>query len=149
MSQLVTLDTVARTFFRPERVADPLRRARQRVVSRFLYFVMQDARQGIRRRKNASRPGQPPTNRTGLLKSTIFYGMDSSEEGGAVGAVPFNGRIRRLRIPQVLEHGGQVPNRDRHGNPIVSTIEARPFMQPALNRQRAKRLPGAFENILR
>lgn len=144
----ITLSTVTKTFFRPELVTDPIMKAQQREISRFLYFVMRDARQSIRNRKNPSKPGKSPTNRTGLLKDNIFYGMDSYQRG-ATGPVRLDGPISKLRIPQVLEFGGDVPNFDRHGNPITSHIAPRPYMEPALERQRARRLPMTFEGCLR
>lgn len=143
----LTLSTVSKIFFRPELVTDPIMKAQQREISRFLYFVMKDSRQSIRNRKNPSKPGKSPTNRSGLLRDNIFYGMESYQRGVA-GPVPLDGPIRNLRIPRILEGGGQSPNRDRHGKPIMSTIAPRPFMGPALERQKVKRLPMTFEGCL-
>lgn len=143
----LTISTVTKIFFRPELITDPIMKAQQREISRFLYFVMRDARQSIRNRKNPSKPGKSPTNRKGLLKDNIFYGMESYQRGVS-GPVPLDGPIRNLQIPRVLEGGGQLPNKDRHGDPIISSIAPRPYMAPALERQKAKRLPMTFEGCL-
>lgn len=152
----ITIGNVTSTFFRPERVRDPVLAARLRVLSRFGYFVMRDARQSLRHRKNASNRDRPPTSwgnklnssHNDLLKRFIFYSQEGTSNV-VIGPVPLEGQIARLGIPGVLEYGGQVPNKDRHGKDIISTIEPRPYMHPAFDRQRDKHMPGMFEGSVR
>jgi len=152
----LTIETVVKSFFRPELIRDPILRARTRELSRFGMFTMRDAKQSMRRRKGASKPGKAPTswnnkrdsNHNDLLKTFLYYGSEPPNNV-VIGPVPLDGKIKGLRIPQVLEFGGTVPNKTRLGEPIESTIAPRPYMAPAFERQLAKRMPMAFENSLR
>ena len=152
----ITISNVTKTFFRPELIRDPILKARNRVISRFGMFVMKDARQSLRHRKNASKAGRPPTSwnsklnssHNDLLKRFIFYSYETPSKV-VIGPVNLDGPISKLRIPAVLEYGGQLPNKDRHGSPIMSTISPRPYMRPAFDRQIAKRMPLDFEGSIR
>lgn len=87
-----------------------------------------------------SNPGQPPKNRTGLLKDFIFYVyLDRSV---IIGAAKLNQTLGTA--PNALEHGGiSLTNRgSRKKKRIVEVrIKARPFMSPALDKAIPK-LPG-------
>lgn len=152
----VTISNVTKTFFRPELIRDPILKARQRVLSRFGMFVMKDARQSLRHRKNASKVGRPPTswknkkdsNHNDLLRRFLYYSFDPPNNV-VIGPVPLDGPIAKKRIPQVLEYGGDTLNRDRFGEPITSTIAPRPYMRPAFDRQVKKRMPMDFEGCIR
>lgn len=160
----VTIGNVTKTFFRPELVRDPIERARQRVLSRFGMFVMRDARQALRRGKRHKKSGRrirsvspnspkswndkKDSTHNDLLKRFIFYSYDPPNNV-VIGPVKLEGPIAKRRIPKVLEYGGTVPNKDRHGNTIESRIAERPYMRPAFDRQVKKRMPMDFEGSIR
>jgi hypothetical protein len=67
--------------------------------------TMSEARRLIRRRKRPSKPGEPPSSPTGVLKRTIVYGFDSSTRSVVVG--PYRTKSK-TNVPNVLEYGGYV-----------------------------------------
>lgn len=67
--------------------------------------TMREARRLIRKRKQPSKPGEPPSSPTGTLKRTIFYGYDTSARSVVVG--PYRMRSK-VNVPYVLEYGGYV-----------------------------------------
>lgn len=156
-------------FDRPavQRLAD---RAKLRVLSRMGAFVRQRARTSIRTRRAASRPGQPPSSHTGLLKRWILFAYDPAAASVVVGPaalnwVQFRGgvRARAGTVPEALEYGGgyEVLEVLRYGRwrradlrsrrrlaglptryrPVA--IAARPYMRPALAAE-VGRFPGLF-----
>lgn len=67
------------------------------------------SRKGVLRRKGrvveirASKPGEPPMLRTGLLKRFLFYGYDKASRSVVIGPAKL---ARTADAPQVLEYGG-------------------------------------------
>lgn len=126
MGKIGTTREIARAkdwFFDRKAVLDRVGRARVKSLSRFGAFVRTRARSLIRTRKRVSRPGEPPSSHTGVLKRFIYFVYDPVRKtvvvgpaktnqlfhrGGTPGAVPgaqFEG-LTRGPIPGVLERGG-------------------------------------------
>ena len=103
--------------------------ATRKRLSKFGAHVRQTARQSIRKRKGSSRPDQPPSSHTGLLKQFIFFGYDSSQRSVVIGPVAL--ARKASGIPAVLEHGGNVTIQWGKARGKTVNIEARPFMGPA------------------
>jgi len=81
-------------------------------LSKFGALVRQRSRRSIRKRKQASKPGSPPTNRTGVLKRYIYFGYDSNRRSVVIGPVIAPGKAGKA--PETLEYGG---NTRRRWNP--------------------------------
>lgn len=110
-------------FFDRAKVTNAVDRTIRRNLSRFGAFVRKRARSSIRTRKRISAPGQPPTNRTGLLKRNIFFVYEPSRRSVVIGPVLLNGGSG---APELLEHGGTVIRRD-----VRMNYRPRPYMGPA------------------
>lgn len=65
--------------------------------------TMHEARRLIRRRKRPSKPGEPPSSPTGVLKRTIFYAYDPSTRSVVIGPLKTQAKSN---VPQILEYGG-------------------------------------------
>jgi len=135
-------------FFDRPKVRRAIDHARRRSLSKAGAFIRQRARTSIRKRKRVSRPGQTPTSHTGLLRRFIFFGYDRRTESVVVGPVGF----RRSRVPSVLEVGGrtvmQSRRRGRGQKKRTVRIAARPYMRPALEKERSN-LPTVWRNSVR
>jgi hypothetical protein len=128
-----------RMFFDSRAVRRKVDAATRRVLSRFGAYVRKVAHDSIRKRKGSSRPGQPPSSHTGLLRRFIFFGYDLGRRSVVIGPVRLDRKIGDA--PHALEYGGPTvavvgPRRRRRKRRV--RIEARPYMGPAL----AKELPG-------
>lgn len=168
------LGALKKAFFDRQKVLDATDRASRRVMSKAGAFVRTRARASIRTRKKASEPGQPPTNRTGILKRFIFFAYDQNAGGVVVGPAKTNqvffgrdGRPTRGTVPQVLEYGGSITilevfkwgkwrradlrsRRRLGGLPTryrTVKIAARPYMHPALEKERGK-FAAMFKNAV-
>ena len=110
--------------------------ATRKRLSKFGAHVRQTSRRSIRKRKASSRPGQPPSSHTGILKQFIFFGYDSNRRSVVIG--PVNTSRKASNIPATLEYGGTV--RISHGaaKGKTTTIEARPYMGPAFDEELSK-----------
>lgn len=98
--------------------------AQKKVGGRQGALIRTIARRSLRKRKKVSEPGNPPTNREGLLKKFLFFAWDASEQAVFTGPEKLG---KTGSVPHLLEHGG------------VATVggksvryEARPTMQLAL-----------------
>jgi phage gpG-like protein len=135
-------------FFDRPKVQRAVDRSKRRSLSRAGAFIRQRARTSIRKRKRQSRPGQPPSSHTGLLRRFILFGYDRRSDSVVVGPVGF----RRSRSPHVLEFGGRttVESRRRGGRRQKRTVRiaARPYMRPALEKERSQ-LPAVWRNSVR
>ncbi len=135
-------------FFDRPKVQRTVDRAKRRSLSRAGAFIRQRARTSIRRRKRTSRPGEPPTSHTGLLRRFILFGYDRRSDSVVVGPVGF----RRSRAPNVLEFGGRTTvaagRRGRQKKKRTVRIAARPYMRPALEKERSQ-LPAVWRNSVR
>ncbi|MGC1272795.1 MAG: hypothetical protein WBC44_03745 [Planctomycetaceae bacterium] len=125
-------------FFDVKAVMDAVDRHRLRALSRFGYFVRQDSRQSIRKRKRPSRPGQAPSNRTGLLKRFILFSYDAGRRSVVIGPARLSG-VADPASPEALEAGGSTK---------AGRISPRPYMKPAFDRQLEKHVPAMWRNGL-
>ena len=136
-------------FFDRQRVLSLVNRAERRVLSKFGAFVRQGARSSIRRRKRSSRPGQPPSSHTGLLKRNIFFVYEPVRSSVVIGPIRLNQAVGDA--PAALEHGGrsQVVTGGRKGKRTIRsvTIQPRPFMGPAFEREHPK-LPQMWKDVV-
>lgn len=136
-------------FFDKQKILSAADKAAQKVLSKFGAFVRTTAKQSIRTKKGYSKPGQPPHSKTGLLKRFIFFGYDKSQASVVVGPALLSGK-NKGQAPSVLEYGGytkpsNVINYRRKRKLNRVKIEARPYMNPALNKELPK-LPDMWRN---
>ena len=127
-------------FFDRARVINAVDRTTRRNLSRFGAFVRQRARSSIRTRKRISEPGQPPTNRTGLLKRNIFFVYEPGRRSVVIGPALLNSSSG---APELLEHGGSVIRKGVH-----MTYRPRPYMGPAFEEEQSK-LEKLWRNSVR
>ena len=123
-------------FFTSKAVLSATDRATRRVLSKFGAYVRRTAKSSIRKRKAISAPGSPPSSHTGLLKRFILFGYDPSKRSVVIGPLRLT-RGGRGDAPRALEEGGttQVVRRGRKKR---VKIKARPFMGPAMEREKPK-----------
>lgn len=135
-------------FFDSTEVERALREAERKALSKFGAFVMTTARRSIRKPRKGglpSEPGKPPRNQTGRLKNRIFFGYDLGTRSVVIGPEG----IRSAEAPPALEYGGPVVVRSRRtgGRPVRVTIEPRPYMAPAFERE-LPRAPDLWANAV-
>lgn len=135
-------------FFDRPAVKRAVDRAKRAVLSRAGAFIRQRARTSIRPRKGSAPPGSPPHSHEGSLRRLILFGYDPRSDSVVVGPVGFRGSV----APRALEFGGKttVASRRRGGREARRTIRiaARPYMQPALEKERPK-LPVLWRDSVR
>lgn len=139
-------------FFDRPRVQRAVSHANRRALSRAGAFVRTRARTSMRKRRGTSRPGQPPYAHEGSLRRMILFGYEPTRETVVVGPVGF----RSSDAPNVIEFGGRTTvvrrrRSSRRGQRVVKTrvrIAARPYMAPALDKERPK-LPALWRNSVR
>ena len=105
----------------------------RKVLSKFGAFVRQTARKSIRKRKDSSAPGKPPSSHTGTLKKFLFFGYDANRRSVVIGPVVVSGKSGKA--PPALEHGGKVTITAGAAQGKTTTIEPRPFMKPAFDKE--------------
>jgi len=136
-------------FFDTAKVKKAVSSGTRRVLSKFGAYVRTAARSSIRSRKRASEPGQPPSSHTGLLKQFIFFAYDLQRETVVIGPMPLNRKVGNA--PEALEHGGAsvvVEGLRRRRRKRRVNIRARPYMRPALEKERPK-LPAMWRDSVR
>ena len=127
-------------FFDRARVINAVDRTTRRNLSRFGAFVRQRAQSSIRTRKRISEPGQPPTNRTGLLKRNIFFVYEPGRRSVVIGPALLNSSSG---APELLEHGGSVIRKG-----VRMTYRPRPYMGPAFEEEQ-NQLEKLWRNSVR
>ena len=132
-------------FFDSKKVLSAVDRATRKVLSKFGAFVRTTARHSIRKRKAASRPGEPPSSHVGTLRRLIFFGYDVERKSVVIGPTPFRSEAE---APPLLEYGGRAPRKDRKGKRVTATYRPRPFMGPAFEREQPK-LPAIWANSVK
>ena len=136
-------------FLDTKKVRSAVDKGTRRVLGKFGAFVRTAARSSIRRRKRISRPGEPPSSHTGLLKRFIYFGYDTQRKSVVIGPMPLNAKVGDA--PHALEHGGfstvaEGSRRSRRKRRVE--IAARPFMGPAMEQERPK-LPAMWAGSVR
>jgi len=137
-------------FFDTPKVQRSVDRGTRRVLSRFGAFVRRSAKSSIRPRKRVSRPGEPPSSHTGLLKKFIFFAYQPRNKSVVIGPVQLTQKGRG-EAPRLLEHGGTA-TLQRHGKRDKANFRAhfqgRPFMGPAFLKEQPK-LPEMWRQSIR
>jgi hypothetical protein len=121
--------------------------AKRTVLSRAGAFIRTAAKTSLRKRQGTAPPGKPPYSHEGSLRKLILFGYDRATDSVVVGPVGF----AKSTAPRALEHGGETVVHQRRGRRLVSRkirIAARPFMAPALEKERPK-LPLLWRNSIR
>jgi hypothetical protein len=121
--------------------------AKRKVLSQAGAFIRTAAKSSIRKRKGTAPPGKPPNSHEGSLRKLILFGYDRASDSVVIGPVGF----ARSTAPKALEHGGETVVHSRRKGRLVSRkvkIAARPFMAPALEKERPK-LPLLWRNSIR
>lgn len=161
------LEGLKQSFFDRMAVINRVEAAKLRVLSKFGAFVRRRAQTSLRKRKAVSKPGEPPSSHTGILRRFIFFSYDHATGGVVIGPMKTNqvffDKHRRPvtgTVPQVLEYGGSITilewqrfpggpweradlrsRRRLAERPLryrTANIAARPFMRPALAAERPK-----------
>jgi len=117
-------------FFDRPRVKSAVDRATRQRLSKFGSFVRTAARSSIRRRKAASKPGQPPSSHLGLLKQHIYFIYEPNNRSVIIGPALLNQRRQSTPVPELLEHGGTVQR-----NTVSLLYAPRPYMRPAFDQE--------------
>lgn len=134
-------------FFDRPRIVAALDRTKRKALSRGGAFIRQAAKTSIRKRKGSAPAGKPPHSHEGSLRRLILFGYDQRTDSVVVGAVGF----KKSTAPNVLEFGGPAVITRRVKGRLVGQrvkIAARPYMGPALQKEKAK-LPKAWANSIR
>jgi hypothetical protein len=97
-----------------------------------------------KRPRASSKPGQPPRSQLGILRRFILFGYDTEARSVVVGPARLNGVKGGPDALSALEEGGN--SRNAKGKSI--TVAARPFMGPALEREKPK-LPAMWANSVK
>ena len=138
-------------FFDSKEVVAATDKAARSVLSKIGAFIRREAKSSIRpggKKHKASLPGQPPRSQTGLLKRFIFFGYDTSAQSVVVGPAKLGG-VKGKDAPHTLEYGGSTEASSFYAkNTKRVNIVARPFMQPALNKNLPK-LPAMWANSIK
>jgi hypothetical protein len=139
----------AKSYFRPTPILSASDRAVRRQLMRFGAYVRRRARSSIRKRKRISRPGEPPSSHTGLLRKHIYFLYDPATQNVIIGPARLNQTIGNA--PEALEVGGV--SRIRRGSrrkPRTDRvrIQARPYMRPAFQAE-LPGLPKRFRNSIK
>ena len=140
----LSFQAAKRGFFDRESVQRKVDRSTRKVLSRFGAFVRQRARTSIRKRKEISRPGQPPHSHVGLLRKFILFAYDADRKSVVIGPTLTNAQSE---APKLLEHGGETTLRTREG-PKRARYRPRPFMGPAFAAEQPK-LSGLWKNSVK
>jgi hypothetical protein len=121
--------------------------AKRKVLSQAGAFISTAAKTSIRKRKGTAPPGKPPYSHEGSLRKLILFGYDRASDSVVVGPVGFV----KSTAPRALEHGGETVVHARRKGGLTSRkvkIAARPFMAPALEKERPK-LPLLWRHSIR
>ena len=139
---------VKQFFFDKAKVIRAVDKARRAVLSKAGAFIRTTARRSLRRRKGPAPPGQPPHSHTGLLKRFLYFAYEPASDSVVIGPAKLN---KPGAAPRVLEHGGKTMVQQRRRGRVVRrrvSIEARPYMGPALEKERPK-LPKLWAGSVR
>ena len=154
-------------FFDHPKVKRAVDRARRNALTKGGAFIRRTAKESIRKRKGPAPPDSPPHSHQGQLRKLIFFGYDARADSVVIGPLPF----RQGTAPNLLEFGGATTTRkarafrdNRPGQAAKGkgsrgklvrlpagtrlNVDARPFMGPALEKERSN-LPKVWANSVR
>lgn len=115
-------------FFDRQGIIDKMEAKERKVLARTGGFARKVMRQGMKRRKKVSQPGQYPSAHAGQLKQLIYFGYDGG--GLVVGPVLFKGRGAQpvgKTVPELINEGGTVTVRETRRT-YKANYAARPFV---------------------
>jgi hypothetical protein len=138
------LEGAKRLFFDRDAVVSAVDRGTRKVLSKFGAFVRQRAKTSIKKRKEISEPGQPPSSHTGLLRKNIFFVFSPQTRSVVIGPILLN---KGTDAPRLLEYGGTVV-RKKGANFVRMTYVARPYMRPAFEKE-LPNLPDMWLNSVK
>jgi hypothetical protein len=120
------------SFFDAAAVKKAVDTGTRKVLSKFGAYVRTRARSSIRKRKQPSPPGKPPSSHAGQLR-LIFFAWDPMAQTVVVGPIPFRSKGGESGVvPRLLERGGVATLRSRSGAARKAVYAPRPYMLPAL-----------------
>jgi len=120
-------------FFNTKVVETAAEKAEKKVLGRFGFLTMKDARKSMRRRKKGpSEKGKPPRVVTGLLKRFLLYVYDKFKQSVVTGPVKLTGFKDAGKAPEALEYGEL----------------DRPVTVPAFKRQLSTHMPGMWKDSI-
>lgn len=99
-------------FFEPDKVLAPMNRKTEMVLKLTGGYARKVMKQGMRRRKGASAPGDYPSVHSGQLRDLIYFGYDIDARELVVGPTLF--KVDReisgtsKTVPELLNEGGTV-----------------------------------------
>ncbi|MBT9156654.1 MAG: hypothetical protein DDT37_01642 [Firmicutes bacterium] len=153
---------VKKLFFEAKGVLDAAKKTEKAVLTRFGAFVWQRARTSLsvqrgvetrrskvrgvaptakRRGKRSSRPGEPPTSHTKLLKRFLRFAYQPDRGSVVIGPELIRRPVKG--VPRILEEGGSVRSRGR-----TVKIAPRPYMRPAFEAEKPG-LPAMWRDSIR
>jgi hypothetical protein len=140
----LSFQAAKRGLFDRAAVQQKVDKATRKVLSRFGAFVRQRAKTSIKKRKEISRPGQPPHSHVGLLRKFILFAYDADRKSVVIGPTLTKDESE---APRLLEHGGDTTLETREG-PKRAHYRPRPFMGPAFEAEKPQ-LPALWKNSVR
>ena len=108
MASLAKFSVKTTQFFDRPHVLKKLDAFERLWLGRIGAFTRRTARSSIRRRKAVSKPGSPPTSRTGILKNSILFGLASGGKSVVIGPSANFFKGSRNAGASALEHGGRI-----------------------------------------
>lgn len=108
MAGLVNFSVKTTQFFDKPQVTKRLDKFERLWLGRIGAFTRRAARSSFGRGKAVSRPGSPPTNRTGILKNSILFGLAPGGQSVVIGPSANKFKGSRNAGASVLEHGGRI-----------------------------------------
>jgi hypothetical protein len=157
-----TLDVAKSYFFSAKDWEEVMTPAEVHALSLGGAYIMTAARGLVKRRKNPSDPGRPPSKWSGLLSGKLLvFAYDPWTHSVVIGPTFLSSPHRRVytfpepTIPATLEFGGRervgytstLPSGEVLPANRVVRIAARPFMKPAEEKARPRYLEE-WQNIL-
>lgn len=151
-------------FFDREAVLTKANAAEVRVLSKFGAYVRRSAKSSIKTKKGASRPGTPPhshdwymsdpkkdikkkSRKRYYFRDSILFAWEPKNRSVIVGPFLFNGQAKKSpTVPELHEFGGTASYGPR-GQETSRRFPARPYMRPALDKERPK-FAGMFRDSI-
>lgn len=106
------LSFAAKGFFTSELVLKNMDAAKRKALSKAGAFVRKRSRSSIKRRKTASKPGNPPHAHQGAIK-LIYFAYDQASDSVVIGPIPFAGVMAPGIVTGTLEKGGAIAVKQR------------------------------------
>ena len=152
---MFTIKMAKANFFDPKAFADPIRRAKARILSRFGATVRSIAKKMIKPASDwddHAPPGAPPKSHTGKrkYKDFIFFFHDKANDTVIIGGALLPRKDRTI-VPGVLEYGGETEQTYfEHGVKKTRVVmqEPRPHMRKAYDIAVKKLLPDLIKNSI-